>query len=405
MTNKTRVKAAQPPAQRTQRALASDELIAEVQEYTLSEHLIERCEERGIGILEVYSTLADPTFCHEQNQHSRRYQRGDLRVVVDPTEKRVITVVDLEEGYRKTPRVALVPEIVRGVSMATGSKRTNASQNLDEAWLFAAHTKPDMREIFITPELAEKLLARNTANRPETKGLTRQYIEEIENDNWQFTHEPGALDTNQVLQDGQHRLHAIVETKRGQKMFFAVGMDPTNFKVIGTGRTRRFADSLALQGFDDAHALGAMARLVYIYLNLGFTSTYKVLNHDVVDLVSGNEKEFMHANNLSRQMKTDFGLTRAGGGAAVYLIRRINPATPVNEFFEGLATGAGIGTDDPRLVLRRVVKNNRGSGPEHLAMVIKTWNAWLEGRLIKNVSWKRKGEAMPQITRFERTDG
>jgi hypothetical protein len=367
----------------------------------LSDHAIERCEERGIAIMEVYSTIADPQYTRTRNDDGTNcYLRGDLSVVVDHKRNSIPTVIDRMEDFRTTPRIPLNPLINRGGAVA------RRSSGLDETWCLLAHTEPDMRLITVTPALAEKLLSFNVSNRPLNKALVSQYKEAIETGVWRVTHQGVALDSNQTLQDGQHRLTAIVETGQAQQMWVAVGMDPANFTAIDVGRNRKFADVLAVEGYTDTHNLGATARLVYIYSFRDFVSTHKVTNAQVIDLVDGDPDGFSRALSMGRAIQGGISMSRTAAGAGYYLIRKVNPTMMVDDFFESLITGENLPTGDIRPRLIRVMANSqrtklRRTGPEQMALLIKTWNAWAEDRSMETLAW-RKSEAMPRVTRVNK---
>src|SRR3954470_23260605 len=121
-----------------------------VEHLVMSDHAIERCEERNVGIIEAYSAIAEPDYTNSGTSNGRpatHYIRGDVRVVV--AENTIVTVADLEEDHRTEPRVPLTPMIGKG------NKIARRSQTLDEAWVFLKHDEPDCRLLNITPALAE----------------------------------------------------------------------------------------------------------------------------------------------------------------------------------------------------------------------------------------------------------
>lgn len=70
-------------------------------------HPAERCEERGIGVYEVYATLQFPDGTIKTGM-SERYQRGDVIVAVDSERREIVTVISINKGH---PRKPLVPEV------------------------------------------------------------------------------------------------------------------------------------------------------------------------------------------------------------------------------------------------------------------------------------------------------
>ena len=76
------------------------------------------------------------------------------------------------------------------------------------------------------------------------------------------------------------------------------------------------------------------------------------------------------------------------------------------EFLDHLDAGVDYQSNDPCLVLRQYAikaHSNRMFRPrreEWFAIIVKTMNAWLLGRPIKNLSWRRvgpKAEGFPQL--------
>jgi hypothetical protein len=381
--------------------------------YKFADHVAERCEERGIGVFEVFSAIADATFDRVSIEDPERqeFYRGDIKVVVHRPSRTIVTAIDLDADYRSKPRRPLAPNnppTPRGESMA----RRSSTTPLDEAWCLVAHSEPDIRRVLVSPALAEKILALNPEhNRPLNRALVDQYKEEIASGTWLVTHQGVALDTTPHLQDGQHRLTAIAESGESQEMFIAVGMDPANFKVIDTGRNRKYSDVLAMRGMTDTFATGATVRLAYIYLHRNFTSTHKVTNAMVLDLLESDVDAFRDAMTVGRRVASQALIPRVAAGAANFLIRRVNTKRDTQEFFDLIINGAGddgqkLRADHPAERLRYTVNKGRAdgkrrTGPEHLALIIKAWNAYSEGRELKMLVWGKQ-EPMPRVTRIER---
>lgn len=96
----------------------------------------------------------------------------------------------------------------------------------------------------ITPKLAKFYLASNTTNRPVRKNWVHQLAEIIKLGAWQITHQGIAFDTKGNLQDGQHRLMAIIEADIPVDMYVATGTPEKAFTVIDQGVKRSVGDVL-----------------------------------------------------------------------------------------------------------------------------------------------------------------
>ena len=64
----------------------------------------------------------------------------------------------------------------------------------------------------LTPELATKLLARNTHNRTISSSRIRQYAADMAAGNWAFNGEAIKVSEGGQILDGQHRLRAVIES-------------------------------------------------------------------------------------------------------------------------------------------------------------------------------------------------
>jgi len=70
----------------------------------------------------------------------------------------------------------------------------------------------------ISPKLAEEYLLKNTSNRKLRLGTVETYARDMAEGRWEVTHQGIAFNKEGELIDGQHRLSAIVLSKRSQKM-------------------------------------------------------------------------------------------------------------------------------------------------------------------------------------------
>lgn len=92
-------------------------------------------------------------------------------------------------------------------------------------------------KMLITPELASALLLHNKNNRNLRPMLVRQYAEDMRQGNFHMTHQGIAFYENGDLADGQHRLHAIVESGVSVWLQVTIGEKVTGHIDIGAKRT------------------------------------------------------------------------------------------------------------------------------------------------------------------------
>jgi len=107
-------------------------------------------------------------------------------------------------------------------------------------------TKSEAKFVMITPEMAENLLHRNTANRRMRKTWVDTLVREIKNNNYKTTHQGIAFTKSGTLVDGQHRLAAIKTANQTVEMLVTTGLDDDVFKDIDRGLKRSISDATHL---------------------------------------------------------------------------------------------------------------------------------------------------------------
>ena len=103
-----------------------------------------------------------------------------------------------------------------------------------------------VRQIMMTPEHAEMILAKNYGNRLFRSNWANELAKMIENGEWNLTHQAIAIAANGRLLDGQHRLTAIVKAQQPVPVLLAENCDPASFISIDKGIKRSTADSLGI---------------------------------------------------------------------------------------------------------------------------------------------------------------
>jgi hypothetical protein len=285
-------------------------------------------------------------------------------------------------------------------------RRAAGIKEVPEAVLLSPHLVPRTFErVLVTPALAEKMLEHNTDNRPIRNADVEHWKKIIENGGWRYMHQGIAFDVLGVLQDGQHRLKAIVEAGQPVEMMITVGMPRENFSVIDTNRRRSFGDVVSFHKFGNTAKIGTAARVITLYDDYPARSIHdRVTNAEVDDLMSEHGQMLHDAVAVGGKMWKNFRLNAAGAGAGVFLLwRQFGADDPkVKEFVETLISGVGWDTDrDPRAALRRQLmapaRDRQRNALWALAMFIKTWNTWLEGREVSAIVWKPKVEDFPKV--------
>jgi hypothetical protein len=255
----------------------------------------------------------------------------------------------------------------------------------------------------ISPDVARALLADNDHNRNMRPPRVAQLAEAMKRGEWELNGETIKIAADGTLLDGQHRLQAVVESGIGIDTLVMRGLPFAAQDTVDTGRRRRLADVLAIEGLADSHALGAAVSMLH-----------RFRTGQRIDYAHGSAPSAQQALEL---IGTDPGIqdsvrkarrvTKAVGGpigvfsALHYLFLEIDPG-PADEFFDRLADGVELAEGDPALHLRnqlarpRVDRNYAQSPYNIAALTIKAFNLRRAERSIELLSF-RANEKFPSI--------
>ncbi|HEY8984942.1 MAG TPA: hypothetical protein VIU15_35880 [Streptomyces sp.] len=260
----------------------------------------------------------------------------------------------------------------------------------------------------ITPELARDWLLLNTQNRPLSKAFVQQIAQQIERGEWQLTHQGIAFDEDGTLIDGQHRLAAVVKANVPVQCVVARGVAKSAFTVMDTGRKRSGRDALALAGEEHSTHLAAALRGLHLYLTApdsAWSGQNAAVSNDQLLAVLAQHPGMRNAVREAIPMNKAFRITVTAAAVGWYATTDARPEIDQHPWHEGLVTGAGLRSGDPRLTLRNTLLNlaagrshrKRDDSREHLLYYLKSWNAWVEGRDMKLLR-RSPGETMPRVS-------
>lgn len=265
--------------------------------------------------------------------------------------------------------------------------------------------------VLVTPEMAKAMLERVNKNRPVQRTRVQYWSIQLRSGRFRYLHQGIAFDWNGTLQDGQHRLRAIDETGITAELMISVGMDPDNFTVIDTGLSRTAAQMLGLMGEDGRVAyaswLASAVRLLHLYDVWGaFMLDHRkerVGNDLIVDTYGKlDQDDALAACQFAQRLRVEVGTGPTGPIAAMYLIRRaVAPDYDLAErFAEMLVKGIEDDQDPAYAVRRQLLHQTRGKSKgrtraeEVMALILKGWNARIDGRRTRYMS-VREGSFMP----------
>lgn len=260
------------------------------------------------------------------------------------------------------------------------------------------------RQILVTPEIATAMLAKNTGNyRNLNRRTIDRYARDMEAGAWVLNGEALKFDVLGNLIDGQHRLHAVIQSGRPIESIVVHGLSQSAFLNIDNGKKRSLSDHLRHMGEVSVVTLAASANLGWRYDNGAILTHRAPTITEAMAWISENPsiREDLHpADALNKAT----GLPGSAYAVLLHVAGRLAPREDVDLFIQNVKTGANLAEDNPCFALRKWAtardKNIGGSKAKSFAVMAKAWNYYITGNPIKILTWKRGGagqESFPKI--------
>lgn len=266
----------------------------------------------------------------------------------------------------------------------TGTLRSWLGQHLEKG-----RNKVFSERVTVTPELARILLEQNKDNRKIRPNKLNQLKDDMNAGRFKLNGEAIILAKTGELNDGQHRLQAIIETNKAQDMLITFGVERESRLTVDTGAARSSGDHLALSGWPYATIIASIARTV-----IGFERTKgktlgrlsDISSAEVLIKASGDKliQEIgayigIHSNKLRAYAKP--GVL----GMCHYQFSLRNPDF-AKTFFEKLRTGTDLNEGSPIRILREyLIARPKLPQTARTELIIRAWNFWVTDKPIKQL--------------------
>lgn len=282
-----------------------------------------------------------------------------------------------------------------------------SGMNTDNFASLLRATKPVRLRMLVTPAMAKHWLeTTNVRNRPLSEMHWTKLWLDIAEERWRYNGEPISFGSNGALLNGQHRLKACAEGDTPIDTDVIFGLDPEAMSTIDIGKVRTAANIAHLDGIQNAVVACAAAHLILLHENGGIQQL-------------GNKQVEPSKTKVNERVRTDHTISDIAGRAAgmgrglasprvmafcYYLFSAQNPEL-AEQFFDRLASGAGLSKYDPVYQLReRLRTNSAGKAKlpllEIVALFFKAWGAYRNGKPVKCLRWNNGGanpEKFPEI--------
>lgn len=259
-----------------------------------------------------------------------------------------------------------------------------------------------MRTLLFDPEMSQAVLTYNTANRRVNKRKLGILAAQMASGQFGNTGEPIIISAEGVLNNGQHRLLAVIESGATVDMDVRFGIPRRMVTRTDTGASRNAGDVLTIKGIAHGGPVSQAVRLLILYKRGLPGSIREYVSNDEVARAIDRWPGIVDIAAEIQALRFPAAIRSTPLLATAYLASRSPSKDRLSAWLEGLATGADIGRTDPVYQLReRLLRGadapvgTREALLERFALMVKCWNLHAAGRTValRDFKWRQSGRS------------
>jgi len=295
----------------------------------------------------------------------------------------------------------------------SGSRRLT---NPHATWIDASKLSTLVHDFYGTKtlmfdrELAEAVLRLNTGNRRVNRRKIDQLARQMKSGEFENTGEPIIISAEGVINNGQHRLLALVEADVALDMDVRFGIPRKAFSKTDTGTSRSSADVLTIKGVGAGGQVASAVRLLVLYRRGLPGSIREFVSNDEVAQAFDGWSDIEEVIARVNQHAFPKAVKSTPLYSTAFLASRTSAKGKLDAWLDAVATGLEVSRDNPAYQLReRLMRGidapigTREGQLERFALIIKSWNLWSKGETItkREFRWASEGknaEEFPVVT-------
>lgn len=250
--------------------------------------------------------------------------------------------------------------------------------------------------ITVTPGLANELLRRNPGNRKLSEKKIGKYARDMVDGQWTLNGETIIIANSGELNNGQHRLSAIIEANRPIPLLMVFGVSRESRTTVDQGMARSAAHYLAMQGFENTKTCASIANIIIAFEQSNGESARGEITHaQIIARVGADTDLVASAHFAAAASKFARGvLAPSQIGACHYLFAEVS-RTDADEFMKQVCVGENIKRGQPAFTVRHTLSEMKGERREdRIEAVMRGWVAFRQGRGLNHIKFLKSFPAL-----------
>lgn len=261
---------------------------------------------------------------------------------------------------------------------------------------------PIVEVVTIGPDEAEELLTFNTNNRRMRPRNIDGWVKDMQAGEWSLNGETLKVAYDGWFMDGQNRMTAIIQSGTKQRFLIVWGLPREAQDTVDVGVKRIFADMLKMHGYANVTVLAGITRHTLLWE----AGERRSIGHGKIVPTNIELSRHLYEHpelvGIARRAMWQYSHFRALSpttmGLGIYLFDKIN-TDECEDFFIRLIEGANMDRNHPIMALRRQLlqrhthMTTRLLPEQKIAIMIKAWNYYRDGRSIEALRWVGGGKS------------
>lgn len=243
--------------------------------------------------------------------------------------------------------------------------------------------------VTVSPLMAAEILRRNPSNRTVRRTLITQIKADLEAGRYVLNGETIILSEDGSLNDGQHRLMAVVESGVPMQTVMVFGAQRNSRLTVDQGTARTTADYLGMAGQEkEAKDIATVARFIWQWETYGMVrqnfgsgprSVRAPTRTEVVGVANDHAREIARSLSALSSTGVRIGGSRAFLAFCHWLLAQ-RDLDGANYFIARLTQGGDMTADHPINMLRnRLIREGGMKVEDRLEAILRAWNHMRRG--------------------------